>query len=380
MKTKDPFYLHLEKIFIKYKMYRQPWFEHAASQEELMELTKAHLEQSLSYTEKEREITVDDVKRLLKTSMTYITNCNKTSKLMKNYQLPPASLFKSYQPDYVFLPKANFVSAHSVYASDKFQNEQSMDLPIAAGRSFDGKLILFDLAKSPHLFIGGVDFQLHTQMCFGLESIVTSLLFKKKPSEVQFVTIGHLWSNNDIFRKIAKQFFIPIPKNIYTTKDAFARKMVDDLNWVKKEMNRRFEKRTNDECSTFPYLVIIASDVVEYFSKQPSKKMQQEFQSVTLQLLEKAHEVGIHLVFHQWYFTNDLITKSIVEKFSSRIAFHMDETRSTLMFAGSKEPMGFDLGNGEMLYYRNGSSVKGASPRIEKCELEEIFKHIKSQC
>ena len=297
---------------------------------------------------------------------------------MNNYQLPPVALLKFYQPDYVFLPNANFVSMHSVISSDEFQNEQAMALPIAAGRSFDGKLILFDLAKSPHLFIGGVDFQLHARMGFGMESIFTSLLLKKKPSEVQFVTIGHN-SNYDTFRKITKQFFIPIPKNIYTTKDAFERKMVDDLNWVKKEMDRRFERRINNECSSFPYLVVLASDVVDYMQRQTFKKLQQEFQSITLQLLEKAHEVGIHLVFHQWYFKTDRITQTIVGKFSSRIAFHMDETRPTLMFAGTKDPIHFDIGNGEMLYYHNGEAIKGVCPRIEQSEIDGILKYIKSQ-
>lgn len=39
---------------------------------------------------------------------------------MNDYQLPPVSLLKSYQPDYVFLPNANFVSMHSVISSDEF--------------------------------------------------------------------------------------------------------------------------------------------------------------------------------------------------------------------------------------------------------------------
>lgn len=157
---------------------------------------------------------------------------------MNNYQLPPVALLKFYQPDYVFLPNANFVSMHSVISSDEFQDEQSMALPIAAGRSFDGKLILFDLVKAPHLFIGGYDAGLH-EVRF-LESVVTSLLFKKKPSELQFVTIGFS-SDYDRYKKISRQFFIPIPTKLSPTRDAFARKMVEDLKWIKKEMDRRFE-------------------------------------------------------------------------------------------------------------------------------------------
>lgn len=297
---------------------------------------------------------------------------------MNNYQLPPVSLLKSYQPDYVFLPNANFVSMHSVISSDEFQNEQAMALPIAAGRSFDGKLILFDLAKTPHLFLGGVDFRVHDKLHFGFESIITPLLFKKKPSEIRFVTIGKSICY-DPLQKLLKPFLVPIPKSIHSEKYAYLLRIIDELNWVKDEMNRRLDILAHNE-DNFPYLIVLASDTIDDFVRgwEP-KKLQQELQDIILQLLDKAHEVGIHFVFHQWYFKNDLITKSIVEKFTSRIAFHMSETKPTVMFAGTKDPMYFDIGNGEMLYYHNGETIKGVCPRIEQSEIDDILKHIKSQ-
>ena len=79
MGNKNSFYLQLEKVFIENQLYRQPWFYNAASQEELIELIKSHLEQYFPRSERELEITVDDVKRLLKTPMTYIAHYNKTS-------------------------------------------------------------------------------------------------------------------------------------------------------------------------------------------------------------------------------------------------------------------------------------------------------------
>lgn len=109
---------------------------------------------------------------------------------MNDYQLPPVSLLKSYQPDYVFLPNANFVSMHSVISSDEFQNEQAMALPIAAGRSFDGKLILFDLAKAPHLFLGGVDFRLRDKLHFGFEVYHHSFAIQK---ETIRNSVCHYW-------------------------------------------------------------------------------------------------------------------------------------------------------------------------------------------
>lgn len=297
---------------------------------------------------------------------------------MNNYQLPPVSLLKAYQPDYVFLPNANFVSMHSVISSDEFQNEQSMALPIAAGRSFDGKLILFDLAKTPHLFLGGVDFRLRDKLHFGFESIITPLLFKKKPSEIRFVTIGKSICYGPL-QKLLKPFLVPIPRSIHSEKYAYLLRIIDELNWVKVEMNRRLDMLAHNE-DNFPYLIVLASDTIDDFVRgwEP-KKLQKELQDFTLQLLANAHKVGIHLVFHQWYFKNDLITKSIVEQFQTRIAFHMDEAKPTLMFAGTKDPIHFDIGNGEMLYYHNGETIKGVCPRIEQSEIDGILKYIESR-
>ena len=156
-------------------------------------------------------------------------------------------------------------------------------------------------------------------------------------------------------------------------------RIIDELNWVKDEMNRRLDMLAHNDIS-FPYLVVMASDVTDDSVREwETKKLQKELQDITLQLLAKAHEVGIHLVFHQWYFKNDLITKSIVEQFQTRIAFHMDEVKPTLMFAGTKDPIHFDIGNGEMLYYHNGETIKGVCPRIEQSEIDGILKYIKSQ-
>lgn len=41
--------------------------------------------------------------------------------------------------------------------------------------------------------------------------------------------------------------------------------------------------------------------------------------------------------------------------------------------------MYFDIGNGEMLYYHNGETIKGVCPRIKQSEIDDILKYIKSQ-
>ena len=61
-----------------------------------------------------------------------------------------------------------------------------MDLPCAIGKTIDDEIFMFDLAKMPHLLIGGATGQGKT-VC--LHDIIMSLLFKKSPQELNFVLI-----------------------------------------------------------------------------------------------------------------------------------------------------------------------------------------------
>src|SRR5690606_7868650 len=77
------------------------------------------------------------------------------------------------------------VSMHSVLATEKFQNTD-MDLPIALGKTISNEVFIADLAKMPHLLVAGATGQ---GKSVGINAILTSLLFKKHPSELKFVLV-----------------------------------------------------------------------------------------------------------------------------------------------------------------------------------------------
>ena len=69
---KDSFYCTLEKIFIENRIYRQPWFENAASPEELKKLTKEELERNIESPH--RPITDEDINHLFRISYSQIAH------------------------------------------------------------------------------------------------------------------------------------------------------------------------------------------------------------------------------------------------------------------------------------------------------------------
>ena len=77
------------------------------------------------------------------------------------------------------------VSMKSVIASQKFQNAE-MELPIAFGKTISNETFTVDLVKMPHLLMAGATGQ---GKSVGLNVILTSLLYKKHPSEVKFILV-----------------------------------------------------------------------------------------------------------------------------------------------------------------------------------------------
>ena len=77
------------------------------------------------------------------------------------------------------------VSMRSVLSSRKFQ-ESTFELPVAMGKTISNETYVFDLAKMPHLLLAGATGQ---GKSVGLNCIITSLLYKKHPSQLKFVLI-----------------------------------------------------------------------------------------------------------------------------------------------------------------------------------------------
>ncbi|MBQ0005860.1 MAG: DNA translocase FtsK, partial [Alistipes sp.] len=81
--------------------------------------------------------------------------------------------------------KASIVSMRSVLEDIKFR-ESKMELPVAIGKTISNETMIFDLAKMPHLLVAGATGQ---GKSVGLNAIITSLLYKKHPSELKLVLV-----------------------------------------------------------------------------------------------------------------------------------------------------------------------------------------------
>ena len=101
-------------------------------------------------------------------------------------------------------PTPSTLLLKDVIGSDSLKND-TMDLPCTIGKTIDGEVLMFDLAKMPHLLIGGATGQGKTTC---LHNIIMSLLFKKLPHELKFVLIDPKGTEFEIYTPLADSFLM----------------------------------------------------------------------------------------------------------------------------------------------------------------------------
>ena len=135
------------------------------------------------------------------------------------------------------------VSMRSVISTDKFMNSDKA-LPVALGKTISNEVFVTDLAKMPHLLMAGATGQ---GKSVGLNVILTSLLYKKHPSQLKFVLVDPKKVELTLFNKIERHYLAKLPDNeepiITDTK-----KVINTLNSLCIEMDQRYDLLKDATC------------------------------------------------------------------------------------------------------------------------------------
>jgi len=131
---------------------------------------------------------------------------------------------------------SQIVSLRSVIVSPRFQ-ESGMELPIALGKTILNESFVFDLTQMPHLLIAGSSGQGKT---VSLNVIISSILYKKHPSQVKMVIIDFKSLDFTPYEQIERHFLAKLQNTqkaiITNTPDA-----VNTLHSLCMEMNNRYD-------------------------------------------------------------------------------------------------------------------------------------------
>ncbi len=281
------------------------------------------------------------------------------------------------------------VSMHSVIASKKFQ-ESTFELPIAFGRTITNDIFMVDLAKMPHLLVAGATGQ---GKSVGLNAIITSLLYKKHPSEMKFVLVDPKKVEFNIYGDIEKHFLAKLPDGndaiitdvtkVVETLNSLCMEMDDRYDLLKKahvrnikEYNEKFFNRNlNPEKGHrfLPYIVVIVDEFGDLIMTAGK-----EVEMPIARIAQLARAVGIHMIIATQRPSVNIITGVIKANFPARIAFRvssMIDSRTILDASGANQL----VGRGDMLFSQGNDLVRVQCAFVDTPEVENVVHHIGNQ-
>ena len=285
--------------------------------------------------------------------------------------------------------KKCIVSMESVINSRIYQ-ESTMELPCAIGKTISNEVFMFDLAKAPHLLVAGATGQ---GKSVGLNAIVTSLLYKKHPSELKIVMVDPKKVEFSIYSPIENHFLARLEEEddciitdvqkVVKTLNSLCALMDTRYDMLKrahartiKEYNEMFKsRRLNPEHGHeyMPYIVVIVDEFGDLIMTAGK-----EVELPICRIAQLARAVGIHMIIATQRPQASIISGAIKANFPTRIAFKvssMMDSRVILDRPGANQL----IGKGDMLYLGSAEPVRVQCAFVDTPEVNDICSYIAKQ-
>jgi S-DNA-T family DNA segregation ATPase FtsK/SpoIIIE len=297
-------------------------------------------------------------------------------------------------------PSPRMVTLRELLDSEAWRSSAAM-LPIALGRDVEGKPVVADLARMPHLLVAGAT---GSGKSVAINTIITSLVYRYPASELHFLMIDPKMVELSMYNGL------PHLRKEVVTNNHDAAKV---LKWAVNEMNKRYAllhengvrqlsefnrkvdegKPLRNPASARPTLTTVnseAPDTPPFEWKQEytdgrlpmivlivdeladlMMTVQGEVETPLAVLAQKSRAIGIHLILATQRPSVNVLTGLIKANFPSRIAFRVASKvdSRTILDANGAEAL---LGNGDMLFLPPGRNepirVQGAYISTEETE------------
>jgi DNA segregation ATPase FtsK/SpoIIIE, S-DNA-T family len=266
-------------------------------------------------------------------------------------------------------PTSEIVAFRELIETKDFQGSRA--LPIALGKDLEGRAVIADLAKMPHLLIAGATGS-GKSVC--VNTIITSLIYRHTPKTLRFLMVDPKMVELSVYNVLPHLRHKVVTDN----RDAAA-----VLKWAVMEMQERYEllaangarnvqdfnrkvqegaklklpkrpdvafENLDYTGGVLPYIVVIIDELADLMMT-----VQGEVETPLAMLAQKARAIGIHLILATQRPSVNVITGLIKANFPSRIAFRVAsqvDSRTILDGIGAEAL----LGNGDMLFIPPGKS------------------------
>jgi len=290
--------------------------------------------------------------------------------------------------------------------STKHYEDGRLGLPLALGKDIGGDPVIADLARMPHLLIGGTT---GSGKSVAVNTMILSLLYRLTPHQCRFIMIDPKMLELSVYQDIP---------HLLTPVVTEPRKAIVALKWVVREMEDRYRAMSavgvrniagyneklietarkgtsltrkvqtgidpetrkptfEDEemdLTPLPFIVVIIDEMADLMLVAGK-----EIEATVQRLAQMARAAGIHVVMATQRPSVDVITGTIKANFPTRISFQVTskiDSRTILGEQGGEQL----LGQGDMLYMAGGGKIARVhGPFVSDGEVEEVVRHLRGQ-
>ena len=275
------------------------------------------------------------------------------------------------------------VMLRDIVESEEYRNPELI-LPVVLGKGIDGRPVVADLTRMPHLLIAGTT---GSGKSVGINTMVLSLLYRLTPEQCRMIMIDPKVLELSVYDNIP---------HLLTPVVTEAKKAVAVLKWVVAEMEERYKlmsaigvrnitgynekiseallkggvfertlqrgfdrntgssiyERENIELVPLPYIVVVVDEMADLMIVSGK-----EIESSVQRLSQMARAAGIHIIMATQRPSVDVITGVIKANFPTRVSFAVTskvDSRTILGEQGAEQL----LGMGDMLYMVSGGKIK----------------------
>ncbi len=290
--------------------------------------------------------------------------------------------------------------------STKHYEDNRLGLPLALGKDIGGDPVIADLARMPHLLIGGTT---GSGKSVAVNTMILSLLYRLSPDKCRFIMIDPKMLELSVYQDIP---------HLLTPVVTEPRKAIVALKWVVREMEDRYRAMSAQgvrniagyneklgearrkgvplirkiqtgidpetrrptfeeeeiDLNPLPFIVVIIDEMADLMLVAGK-----EIEAAVQRLAQMARAAGIHVVMATQRPSVDVITGTIKANFPTRISFQVTskiDSRTILGEQGGEQL----LGQGDMLYMAGGGKIARVhGPFVSDTEVEDVVRHLRAQ-
>jgi DNA segregation ATPase FtsK/SpoIIIE and related proteins len=256
------------------------------------------------------------------------------------------------------------VRLYGMFNESKWQKNEG-ELLFSVGRDTSNKPIFADLADMPHLLVAG---QTKSGKSVMVNTLLTSLLYSKKPSELKLIMVDPKTV------ELARYKDIPhLLTPIITDSSTDPSTTIKALTWAAVEMDKRYKsladqmvtniKEYNDKIESeqtskdgdednlgkMPYIVIVIDEMADLMMSAGK-----EVEKIIIRLAQKGRAAGVHLVLATQSPRKEIVTGLIKANIPAKIAFAVNNYTESVIIMGSNGAEKL-LGKGDMLLLTSDS-------------------------